>query len=236
MAGQFFIYNEAELSEEEQMMLLMLHYDVWQNEGGFASLNESITTIGKNPTMVEEIIEVLDYLIDRIDFIENNVTLPYTQPLKLHGRYTRDQILAAFGISSFEKRSSNREGLAENKELNTELLFVDLVKSEEDFSPTTLYNDYAISDYLFHWQSQNKTSPNTPKGKSYINHLADNKIILLFVRERAKDEFGNTMGYVFLGKVNYEEFYGSKPMSITWRLDEPIPNYLWSQSAKLSVG
>jgi superfamily II DNA or RNA helicase len=236
MTEQHFKYNESEINEEERMMLLMLHYDVWQNEGGFSSLKESITSIGKNPTMVEEMIEVLDYLIDRIDFIENNVTLPYAQPLKLHGRYTRDQILAAFRISSFEKRSSNREGLAENKELNTELLFVDLVKSEEDFSPTTLYNDYAISDYLFHWQSQNKTSPNTPKGKSYINHLADDKIILLFVRERAKDEFGNTMGYVFLGKINYEEFYGSKPMSITWRLDEPIPNYLWSQSAKLSVG
>jgi hypothetical protein len=59
---------------------------------------------------------------------------------------------------------------------------------------------------------------------------------LLFVREKAKDEFGNTMGYVFLGEGDYVEHYGSKPMSITWRLHTPMPAYLWKASAKLAVG
>lgn len=29
---------------------------------------------------------------------------------------------------------------------------------------------------------------------------------------------------------------GAKPMNITWRLDEPIPPYLWKDSAKMAVG
>jgi hypothetical protein len=62
-------------------MLLMLHYDVWQNPGGFDSLEESMNAIGKNPQFVQEIIEVMEYLLDQIDFIEKEIDLPYQQPL-----------------------------------------------------------------------------------------------------------------------------------------------------------
>jgi hypothetical protein len=154
----------------------------------------------------------------------------------LHSRYTRDQVLAAFGLSTFQNKSSNREGVAENKNFNTELLFIDLIKSEEDFSPTTMYNDYAVSETLFHWQSQNQTRSDQGKGLTYINHKNLNKKILLFVREKAKDEFNNTMGYVFIGEGNIQDYYGTKPMSINWLLNEPIPLYVWSASAKMSVG
>ncbi|HMS67499.1 MAG TPA: DUF3427 domain-containing protein [Saprospiraceae bacterium] len=143
--------------------------------------------IGRNKILVEEIIEVLDILLDTISFKEIDIQLPYNQPLKVHARYTRDQILAAFRFNTFEKKSSSREGVAENTTLNTELLFINLIKSEEDFSPTTMYDDYAISETLFHWQSQNAAGPNTPKGKSYINHQETGKQILLFVREKNRD-------------------------------------------------
>ncbi len=236
LAKNNFKYPKDSISKDQQLMLLMLHYDMWQNPGGFNSLEESINAIGKNPQLVQEIIEVMEYLLDKIDFIEKEIQLPYEQPLKLHGRYTREQILTAFGFSSFDKKASNREGVANNKELNTELLFIDLVKSEEDFSPTTMYNDYAVSDTLFHWQSQNATSPESSKGLSYISHEASNKHILLFIREKSTDQYGNTMGYVFVGDGKLKDYYGSKPMSINWQLSEPIPNYLWKESAKLTVG
>jgi superfamily II DNA or RNA helicase len=225
-----------DFDENEKTMLLMLHYDVWQNAGGFKSLEESIKEIGSNKTLVKEIIEVLDLLIDRIDFREIDIKLPYQQPLKLHARYTRDQILVAFGLSTFDKKSSNREGVAENKSLNTELLFIDLIKSEEDFSPTTLYDDYAISETLFHWQSQNQTRNDSGKGLTYINHQKLGKRILLFVREKANNQFSNTIGYVFIGEAKFKENEGSKPMSIKWELNEPMPMYLWKDSAKMSVG
>ncbi|MCF6140557.1 DUF3427 domain-containing protein [Flavobacterium sp. K77] len=225
-----------DFNENEKIMLLMLHYDVWQSAGGFDSLEQSIKQIGKNKILVNEIIEVLEILIDKIGFKEIDIKLPYEQPLKLHARYTRDQILVAFGLSTFDKKSSNREGAAENKRLNTEILFINLIKSEENFSPTTMYDDYAISETLFHWQSHNAYGPETGKGLSYINHGKLNKKILLFVREKANDENGNTLGYVFIGEANFRETEGSKPMSIKWELKEPLPNYLWKESAKMSIG
>ena len=238
LAKENFKVDISSLTELEKTMCLMLHYDVWQTPGGFNSLEESINSIGKNKILNEEIIELLDILIDRIDFIEKDIELPYLQPLKIHSRYTRDQILVAFRMSTFEKISSNKigVGVAENKNLNTELLFIDLIKSEKDFSPTTLYQDYAISDTLFHWQSQNATRPDRGKGLSYINHEKSGKTILLFVRERNKNEFKNTISYVFIGDANYIEHYGSKPMSISWELSEPLPPYIWKESAKMAVG
>lgn len=236
LAKNSFKFSLNEFDEDKKAMLLMLHYDVWQNAGGFKSIEESIRSIGNNKILVDEIIEVLDALIDKIDFKEVDIKLPYSQPLKIHSRYTRDQILAAFSLSTFEKKSSNREGTAENKELNTELLFINLIKSEENFSPTTMYDDYAISELLFHWQSQNAAGPETSKGLSYIKHQDNKKRILLFVREKASDEYGNTMGYVFIGEGNLKEHYGSKPMSIKWELNEPMPHYLWNEAAKLRIG
>ena len=238
LAKKNFQVDIAKMSEAEKTMCLMLYYDVWQNPGQFSSLEESIRAIGNNPVLVEEIIELLGILLDKIDFLEKEIELPYQQPLKVHSRYTRDQILVAFQMSTFEHASSNRigVGVAENKDINTEILFVDLIKSENDFSPSTLYQDYAISDTLFHWQSQNASRPDTGKGLSYIQHEEQGKIILLFVREQNKNEFKNTMSYVFLGKGKLTDYYGSKPMSITWELNEPMPPYFWKETAKMAVG
>ena len=236
LANKGFNININDFDDNEKTMLLMLHYDVWQKAGGFDSLEKSIRAIGKSQVIIEEIKEVLEILIDKIGFKEINIKLPYQQPLKLHARYTRDQILVAFRKSTFDEKSSNREGAAENKELNTEILFINLIKSEENFSPTTMYDDYAISETLFHWQSHNAYGPDTIKGLSYINHHENNKKILLFVREKANDENGNTLGYVFVGEAIFRETEGSKPMSVKWELNEPMPNYLWKASAKMSIG
>jgi superfamily II DNA or RNA helicase len=236
LAKQNFYLELSSLNENEKTMLLMLHYDVWQNEGGFDLLEDSIRKIGANPILVEEIKEVLEFLIEKIDFKELPIELPYNQPLKLHSRYTRDQILSAFKLSTFSKKSSNREGTALNKNLNTEILFINLIKSEENFSPTTMYDDYAVNELLFHWQTQNSARPDKGKGLSYIKHEENKKIILLFVREKAKDEYGKSLGYVFVGKGEFEGYYGSNPMSINWKLSEPMPNYLWKDAAKLSIG
>ncbi|KQO34444.1 restriction endonuclease subunit R [Flavobacterium sp. Leaf82] len=236
IAKQGFNIRIDDFDENQKTMLLMLHYDVWQNHGLFKSLELSIKAIGENKILVDEIIEVLEILIDRIDFKEIEIELPYNQPLKLHARYTRDQILVAFGLSNFEKKSSSREGVAENANLNTELLFINLIKSEENFSPTTMYDDYAISETLFHWQSQNSSRPDIGRGLSYIKQQENHKKILLFIREKANDEKGNTMGYVFIGEGNFKEYEDQKPMNIKWELNEPMPNYLWKESAKMSIG
>ncbi len=224
------------LSEVEKQMCLMLHYDVWQTAGGFKSLEESIISIGKNFVLVKEILEVMEFLLEEVDFVERDVWLPYNQPLKLHSRYTREQILAAFGFSTFEQKSEIREGVAFSPFKNTELLFITLAKSDENFSPTTLYDDFAVSERIFHWQTQNSVHEETEKGLSYIHHEKKDKRILLFVRERNEDEFGNVMASIFLGEARLIEYYGSKPMSIKWELHEPMPPYIWKDSVKMAIG
>lgn len=236
LAKMQFTVSINELDTREKSMLVMLYYDVWQEANKHNSLEESIREFGTNKTLVVEIIEVLEILIDKIDFKEIDIKLPYSQPLKVHSRYTRDQIIAAFKISTYERKYPSREGVAKNQELNTELLFINLIKSEENFSPTTMYDDYAINESLFHWQSQNTAGPHTPIGQSYINHEKNQKKIFLFVRETKKDEFGNTMGYVFIGEGRLKDYYGSKPMTIEWELSETIPHYLWKDAAKLLAG
>lgn len=229
-------FKLSSIDSEDYQKMLMLFHDFWTSNESFTSLEHAIESIGKNNVLVQEIIQVMECLLDKIDFAELEIDLPYSQPLKVHARYTRDQILAAFGLSTFQKKSSNREGVANIKRLNTELLFINLIKSEEDFSPTTMYDDYAINDILFHWQSQNSAGPQTKSGQSYIHHKKNNKKILLFVREKNKDEHGSTMGYVFLGEGNLQRHYSEKPMNIEWELSEPIPNYLWKEAVKLQAG
>jgi len=226
-------------NEEERLMLLMFHYDIWQMDGtkaGFKSIQESVLRMAENPVMIQELNEVIDYLINKIDFVEKEINLSYPFPLRIHSRYNRDQILVALRLHQFDKASSNREGVALNKQLNTEALFVTLKKSEKEYSPTTLYDDYAINEFLFHWQSQNATSPESPKGLSYINQEDQEKKILIFVREQNDDEYGFTMSYVFLGDANFIKSNGSKPMNVEWKLNEPMPAYIWKESGKLAIG
>jgi len=59
---------------------------------------------------------------------------------------------------------------------------------------------------------------------------------LLFIRPHKRNQHGLTNGYYFLGKAKFVETYGSKPMNITWKLQEPMPAYLLKESAKLAIG
>ena len=223
-------------NKEEQLMALMLYYDFFQEPNQFDNLETGIKYIGENKLLAIELKEVVEILSEKINYIEYDLNLPFKAPIKVHSRYTREQILAGFGVHSFDKKSSSREGVLDIKEKNTELLFVTLEKTEEKYSPTTMYDDYAINEKLFHWQSQNSTKPESPKGQSYIKHKENEKNIVLFVRESNHDENKNVMTYVCLGKVFYKSHYGSQPMSITWELEYEIPPFLWKNIAKMSVG
>jgi hypothetical protein len=156
--------------------------------------------------------------------------------LWLHARYAREQILVGFGATTFERQQPAREGVFVIPEQNIELLFVTLNKNEKQFSPTTMYYDYAINQDLFHWQSQNSARPDRGRGKEYIEHRSLGKRLFLFVREQTKDEYGRTMGFVNFGELDYVSHTGSQPMSITWRLKNPMPSFMWQDAAKLAVG
>ena len=85
-----------------------------------------------------------------------------------------------------------------------------------------MYEDYAISDELFNWQSQSRTSIDSPTGKRCVNHRDSGNNILLFVREN-KSEDGVTSPYTYLGPADIVSHSGSKPISIVWKLRNKLP-------------
>ncbi len=223
------------LSKEEIRMLQMFQFTVWQKSAedcGFKTLKDGLIKINNNPVLFRELIELLQYNYDRIDFIDEVVDLGFDCPLDLYCTYTRDQILVAM---DYMKPSTVREGVKYLPDKKLDIFFVTLNKSEKDYSPTTMYNDYSINEILFHWQSQSTTSEESKTGQRYINHKKEGSKILLFVREYNKDIVG-TAPYTFLGLADYVSHEGSRPMSITWKLHRPIPSKYLKKTNKLVVG
>ncbi len=231
--------NDFQFNAEDPLecsYALMCHYNFWGKSGtelNFSSLSESLIVL-RNTSLQQELIEVAELLIARI---HNNEKLlaDGNKVIKIHARYTREQILAGFSASTFEKVSPSREGVLNLVDQNTELLFVTLNKNEKQFSPTTMYHDFALSETLFHWQSQNSARPDKGKGLAYVTHQTNNLKIIFFVREQAKDENGRTMGFVNFGYVKYLSHQGSQPMNITWELESPMPAAMWHEAAKLAM-
>lgn len=118
------------------------------------------------------------------------------------------------------------------KEKNLDLFLITLNKSEKHFSPSTMYNDYAINETLFHWQSQSTTSASSPTGQRYVQGTSK---VLLFVREFNKVN-NISQPYTFLGTASYVSHTGSKPMSIVWRLHDAIPAWLMKKANKTISG
>ncbi|MEX2104347.1 MAG: DUF3427 domain-containing protein, partial [Bacilli bacterium] len=228
---------DDELSESERKMLLMFHYTMWgkpSSELGFSSIKESISTLLENREMIQEVIELLKYNYEEIDFIDKEVELGFHCPIDLHCRYTRDQILSGLGYYSEDKMPAQREGVLYLKEEKVDVLLITLNKSEKHYSLSTMYDDYAIDESFFHWQSQNKTTETSTMGQRYIHHRQLGGKVILFVREY-REEDGTTAPYYYLGCGTYMKHEGNRPMNITWKLDEPIPAFLIKKANKLVI-
>ena len=227
--------NFNTLSANEKRMLQMFYITLWMKSADSWDSQvvlDNLYGLADSPTMIAEILEVLQYKYDHIDFIDAPVNLGFECPLDLHCTYTRDQLLVAL---DFMNPNSVREGVKWLPEKKVDVLFVTLNKSDKDYSPTTMYKDYSINDVLFHWQSQSTTTDTRSVGQRYINHRSMGTKLLLFVREFRNDIAG-TAPYTYLGTVNYVKHTGSRPMNITWKLDNPIPAKYLKKTKKLVVG
>ena len=94
-----------------------------------------------------------------------------------------------------------------------------------------MYDDYAINETLFHWQSQSTTAENSSTAQRYIHHREQGGNISLFVRAFKKNGT-YTAPYTFLGNASYVSHSGSKPVSFTWKLETPIPAEMLPQANK----
>ncbi len=190
------------------------------------TLQEAVDILWAHPQVRAELAELLAQLDERVDHVHHRLDNYPDVPLQVHARYSRIEILAAFGVSEGAKVAAWQSGVFEARAANAELFAFTLDKTSGAFSPTTRYRDYAISRELIHWESQSMTRADSATGLRYRNHVRDARSIMLFTRLRADDR-----AFWFLGPATYKGHIGEKPMAITWELTHPLPGDLFASFA-----
>ena len=136
----------ATLGELEQRMLQMFYVTVWGKAAESLASDEvvdNLCALSDSPVLLGELLDLLRYRYEQIDFIDEPVDLDFDCPLDLHCTYTRDQLLVAM---DFLKPATVREGVKWLPEKQLDVFFVTLNKADKDYSPTTMYHDYSINE------------------------------------------------------------------------------------------
>ena len=122
--------------------------------------------------MRDELIDLLDVLRERVR-LDSRPDRPASAsvPIHSHATYGLYEIIAAYGLVGNGALRETREGVMWAEAHKADLFFITLNKADEDYSPTTRYQDYPISPTLFHWESQSRTATASPTGQRYIHHV-----------------------------------------------------------------
>ena len=192
-------------------------------KGQYPTLDEALARVWQYPELRHEITELLDVLGERISHLHTPADIHDDVPLQVHATYAREEIMAALGPSTIDAPVLPQGGVYWHEPTQTDVFFVTLDKSSKDFSPTTRYHDYAISDTLFHWESQSATHTGISTGQRYINQRTADTNVALFVRRSPKTPDGRTRPYFFAGLADYVSHRGNRPIAITWQLRQALP-------------
>lgn len=213
----------AALSERDRRLVRMLVVSLGDQVLTKAqSLQDGVDLLWSHPQVRAELAQLLVELDERVDHLHGALPKHPDVPLQVHARYTRLEILAAFGVGAQAKTPDWREGVREVKDEHADVMVFTLDKSSGAFSPTTRYRDYAISPTLIHWESQSTTRADSDTGLRYRNHDKNGHSIMLFCRLNDADR-----SFWFLGPATYRSHTGEKPMAITWELATPLPGDLY---------
>ncbi|WP_457766736.1 DUF3427 domain-containing protein [Cyanobium sp. ULC065] len=216
----------------------MLMTQLWGSGRQHVPLAEALVRLWAAAELRAELVELFELLLERTTHLVAPLAWPFVAdgepappvPLGLHGRYSRAEVFAAFGLLNDTRPFPGREGVFFDEATRCDVFFITLKKSERLFSPTTRYNDYAISPWEFHWESQSLTREASPTGQRYIHHVERGSRVLLFVREENR-RGGVTLPFLGLGFAEYVSHEGERPMAIRWRLQRAIPGGFYTELA-----
>lgn len=224
----------SSVDERQRRLMTMLAWNLGSGTSSFPSLDDFLLALWLEEDVRQELSELLELLDFESSTCSRPSQLPPEVPLVLHAKYTRTDVLAALGAADGVKPPPSREGLTSTSDGRYDAFFVDLQKSEREYSPTTMYRDYAINRELFHWESQSTQAPNQPRVRRWIEHQQRGGSILLFVRERKRYELG-TQPFTFLGPVTYVDHRGERPVAFTWKLPEQMPEELFEVARSVAA-
>jgi hypothetical protein len=213
-------------SRRWRMLLLQL----WGTSPDRLALQDALDRLWACPAFLDELRDLFALLLERTDHLAPPLDWEQPVPLALHARYSRAEVFAAFGLLNDARPFPGREGVFFDAATRCDVFFITLKKSERLFSPTTRYNDYAISPWEFHWESQSLTREASATGQRYIHHVERGSRVLLFVREENR-RGGVTLPFLCLGFAEYVSHEGERPMAIRWRLHRAIPGGFYPELA-----
>ncbi len=219
------------MSERSRRLLRML---VVSMVGSVAekttTLAEGCALLWAHPQVIVELRALLDVLSTRITHLTLALEGQPDVPLEVHGRYTRLEILAAYGLGEGVRVAQWQTGVYWAKAARTDLLAFTLDKTSGKFSPTTRYRDYAISSTRIHWESQSATRADSDTGQRYQRHASLGTHMALFARLRQDER-----AFYFLGPATYVSHTSEQPMAITWQLHHALPGDLYASFAAVAA-
>ena len=171
--------------------------------------------------------EFIDWRLDTLP-VERRVVFPErtSRLLELHRTYTTQQVSAALGLSG----GVIMAGTQFVRPRNTDVFFITKNKSDQALSRFNDYNDYALSERLFHWSGPHDTGARSQSGMRWIR---DASTKMLFVRRARRSELDSTgtypakasAAYVFLGPVKktlgFREMGGV--LKFTFEMEHSLP-------------
>lgn len=216
-----------DLSEADRRSLIQLFHLLGQKP---ATLQHGIDVFWRQPTLRLEVSELLDLTHGSIDVQASPLLGLADIPLHAFARYTRAEVFAALGVASVDKQFTHQSGTYFDRASRTQLMFVTLHKDERKFSSTVQYRDYAVSPELFHWETPNNWRQDGAAMLNCIGEGSDGSTNrLLFVRERSTGRVEGT--FRCFGQVDLEgDLEGERPVSLTWRLRQRLPEAVFEST------
>ena len=215
--------DELELRDQRWLRMLVASLTTL---GPRQPLSDAVEQVWAHPQVRAELAEMFGLLRGRADHLHEPIGLGDAIPLSVHARYTRHEILSAFGSGAGAKPATWQTGVHWDVASQSDLFAFTLDKSVGGFSPTTRYRDYAISPTLIHWESQSATSVESSAGQRYIRQREARTNVVLFARLRSDDR-----AFWCLGRASYVSHEGDRPIAFRWLLANPLAGDLYSAFA-----
>lgn len=219
--------------QRRQRLFAMLHFALWGSDEPLRNMQARLEQFWLDQARREELSQLVQPLRNLIHRVTRPIDPAGAMPLQLHARYSRDEALAAFGV---DKPGSVRQGVKWIESERADVFFVTLRKVEKHYSPTTMYQDRAMTPSLFQWESQSTTSIASPTGQRYIRHRERSSSIHVFIRE-GKEADGDLGAppYLYAGPATYVSHNGDRPIRILWKLKSDLPADLF-HAARVAIG
>ncbi|MBR6087650.1 MAG: DUF3427 domain-containing protein [Prevotella sp.] len=222
----------ANVSKRERKFFELFYYTIWMDtidkvnhtfNLSIKDISEAVASLVSMKWFMEELYVLVELRLSQLSKTTQWISIDDEAEIELYGCYSADEIHLLL-----ENKLGRWQvfGTQYNMERKFAMVFVTINKSDKEYSPSTRYEDYAISANQFHWQSMNGVRIDSEEGQRIIQQPTNGWKYILFVRDTKKDEYGNTNGYYCLGLIDYNSSIGERPMNVVWDMQNSIPGFI----------